>query len=76
MLSFKLIFINETFSKHKTNVIRRTRASVYGILHELVKKSKKYYRMRDQSFWKLHRELKDEIDKNIIRCQEETEIKG
>ena len=62
-LSFNLIFNNETISSFKTYFIRRTRASVSAIMHELGNKSKNYYRMRDASFWKLHKLLKDEIDK-------------
>ena len=63
MISFNLIFNNEIISGYKTHVIRRTRASVSAIMHELGKKSKNYYRMRDQSFWKLHSALKDKIHK-------------
>ena len=62
-ISFKLMFSNDTISGYKTYVIRRTRSSVSAMMHALGKKSKNYYRMRDQSFWKLHSALKDEINK-------------
>ena len=67
LISLNLIF--ETTEKckcFKTHVIRRTRANVSAIMHELGKKSKNYYRMRDMSFWKLHDELKDEINKKPV----------
>ena len=32
-------------------------------MYELGNKSKNYYRMSDNSFWKLHSMLKDDIDK-------------
>ena len=62
-LSFNLMFNNETISSFKTYFIRRTRASVSGMMCELGNKSKNYCRMRAASFWKLHKLLKDEIDK-------------
>ena len=62
-LSFNLMFNNETISSFKTHTIRRTRASVSAMMCELGNKSKNYCRMRDTSFWKLHKLLKDEIDK-------------
>ena len=63
MLSFNLMFNNETIRSFKTHCIRRTRKSVSAIMYELGKKSKNYYRMSDVSFWKLHKMLKDDIDK-------------
>ena len=62
-LSFNLMLNNETISSFKTHFIRRTRASVSGMICELGNKSKNYCRMRAASFWKLHKLLKDEIDK-------------
>ena len=50
MLSFNLIFNNETIRGFKTNFIRRTRKSVSAIMCELDKKLKNYYCMRDISF--------------------------
>ena len=68
MISFNLIFDTiKKFKCFKIHVIRRARASVSAIMYELGKKSKNYYRMRDMSFWKLHNELKDEINKKT--CQ-------
>ena len=40
VISFNLIFNNEIISIYKTHAIRRTRASVSAIMHELGKKSK------------------------------------
>ena len=63
MFSFNLIFNNENIRSFKTHCIRRTRKSVSAIMYELGKKSKNYYRMSDVSFWKLHKMLKDDIDR-------------
>ena len=61
-LPFNLMFNNETIGSFKTYFIRRTRASVSAIVHELGKKSKNYYHMRDVSIWNFRNTLKDEID--------------
>ena len=61
--SFNLTFNNETIISFKTYFICRTRTNVSAIMHAIGKNSKKYYRMRDTSFWRLHKLLKDEIDK-------------
>ena len=67
LISLDVIFeTTEKFKCFKTHVIRRTRANVSAIMHELGKKSKNYYRMRDMSFWKLHDELKDEMNKKPV----------
>ena len=67
IILFNLIFdTTEKFKCFKTHVIRRARASVSAIMYELGKKSKNYYRMRDMSFWKMHDELKDEINKKPV----------
>ena len=58
MLSFNIIW-SQSF---KTHFIRRTRASVSAIMHELGNKSKNYYWMSDNSFWKLHSILKEKIE--------------
>ena len=50
MISFKLIFSNETLISYKTHAIRRARASTSATMHELGKKHKNYHRMRDLSF--------------------------
>ena len=47
----------------KTYFIRRMRASVLAMMYELGNKSKNYHRMRYVSFCKLHKFLKDDIDK-------------
>ena len=63
VLSFNLTFNDETISSFKTYFIRRTRAIISDAMHELGNESKNYHRMRDMSCWKLHKMLKDEIDK-------------
>ena len=63
MLSLNIIFCNETIQSYKTYFICRARASVSSIMCELGSKSKLYYRMSDESFWKLHALLKDEINR-------------
>ena len=50
MISFKLMFINETIINYKPHVIHRIRSSVHAIIIELGKKFKNYYWMRDLSF--------------------------
>ena len=70
MLSFNIIFSHDIVQSYKTYFIRRVRASVSSIMHELGSKSHNYYRMSDSSFWKLHDKLKDEICKpkaNVYR---------
>ena len=64
MLSFNLIFNNETIRGFKTHFIYRMQKSVLAIICELGKKSKNYYRISDVSFSKLHKMLEDDIDKN------------
>ena len=66
MLSFNLMFNNETIRGFKSHFIRRTRKSASGIMCELCNKSKKYCRMSDVSFWKLHKILKDDIEKKPV----------
>ena len=63
MISLNLMFSNDIVQSFKTYFIRRVRASVSAIMYELGNKSKNYYRMSDNSFWKLHSMLKDDIDK-------------
>ena len=63
MLSLNIIFYTTTAQSYKTHFIRRVRASVSSIMYELGTKSKLYYRMSDESFWKLHAMLKDEINR-------------
>ena len=46
--------MKKIFACFKTFFIRCTRASVSAMTHGLGNKSKKYCRMRDMSFWKLH----------------------
>ena len=75
-LSFNLIFNNEKISSFKTYFIRRTRVSVSAIMYELGNKSKNYYRMRDTSFRKLHKTLKDEIDKKPCNESRRSRKKG
>ena len=62
MLSFNIIWNNEIAKSFKTHFIRRARASVSAIMHELGNKSKNYYRMSDISFWKLRSILKEKIE--------------
>ena len=62
MLSFNIIWNNEIAQSFKTHFIRCARASVSAIMYELGNKSKNYYRMSDNSFWKLHSILKEEIE--------------
>ena len=63
MISLNLMFSNDIVQSFKTYFIRRVRASVSAIMYELGNKSKNYYRMSDNSFWKLHSMLKYDIDK-------------
>ena len=63
MISLNLMFSNDIVQSFKTYFIRRVRVSVSAIMYELGNKSKNYYRMSDNSFWKLHSMLKDDIDK-------------
>ena len=62
MLSFNIIWNNEIAKSFKTHFIRRARASVSAIIYELGNKSKNYYHMSDNSFWKLHSILKEKIE--------------
>ena len=66
MLSLNLIFNNDVATSYKTFVIHRTRSSVSAIMYELGNKSRNYYRMSDNSFWKLHDMLKKDINKTNI----------
>ena len=76
VLSFNLIFNNETIRSFKTHFIRRTRKSVSGIMCELGNKSKNYYRMSNVSFWKLHKMLKDDIEKKPDHVSRRSRKKG
>ena len=76
MLSLNLIFNNETIRGFKTHFIRRTRKSVSAIICELGKTSKNYYRMRNASFWKRHKMLKDDIDKKPDNVSYRSRKKG
>lgn len=66
MMSFNLIIDNDAIESFKTHFIRRVKASVSTTMHELGAKTKKYHRMSDISFWKLHQKLKDEINSEHI----------
>ena len=63
MILFNLLFCNEAIASFKTHFIRRTRSSISVIMHELGRKSSRYYRMSNTSFWKLYDILKHEINK-------------
>ena len=54
---------NETIKCFKTHCIRRVRASTLAMMYELGNKSKNYYHACSIIFLKLHKTLKDEIDK-------------
>ena len=66
LMLWNLIFSNITISSFKTHEILRTRASASSMIHEIGKNPKKYYRMCDMSFWKLHDALKKYIDKKDV----------
>ena len=68
MLSFDIMFNNDTIRAFKTHFILRARKSASGVMHELGNKSKNYYRMSDISFWKLHKMLRDDIDKKPVNA--------
>ncbi len=45
--------------------IKRTRKNVDSIFRELGCYGERYYRMKEESFWKLHRILQKEINKQV-----------
>jgi len=49
----------------KGKVICRTRRSVASIMYELGAYSRRYYRMRNESFWRLHEALKEKINQPV-----------
>ena len=75
MISLNIVFNDDVVNSYKTYFLRRVRSSVSGIMYELGKKSRNYYRMRDSSFWKLHDRLKDEIDRKSSNISRRTRKK-
>ena len=70
MISCNLIFTESILSSFKTFFMQCMRVSISAIMHELGNKSKNYYHMSDNSFWKLHDILKNDINKNEnISCR-------
>ena len=75
ILSFNLFFSSALINDYKTYFIRRQRASVSAIVNELSSKSKNYYQTSDTRFWKLHKQLKDVVDKKEYYVSRQTRKK-